>query len=147
MPPETDDESNVIAFQRGRIAAALGEPPPADSPAVDVGGGGPHPPGMEFNERLARVEAAIDGLRHSQNLTIGATVGVGAIIAAFIIGFGIYTLQRVDQTQAAISNEAAQTRQELIGIATAISNSITATKQAQPQIIVVPAPAPAGTPK
>jgi len=155
MPPETDDESNVIAFQRGRIAAALGEPPPADSPSVDVGGGGPHPPGMDFlGERLARVEAAIDGLRHSQNLTIGATVGVGAIITAFIIGFGIYTLQRVDQTQSTvaglpdrISEEAARSRQDIIGITTAITNSITATRQVQPQIVVVPSSSTSGAPK
>jgi hypothetical protein len=102
---------------------------------------------MDLVERLAKVEASIDGLRHSQNLTIGATVGVGGIIAAFIIGFGAYTLQRIDQTQATISNEAAQTRQELIGITTAISNAITATKQAQPQIVVVPMAAPSNPPK
>jgi hypothetical protein len=102
---------------------------------------------MDFSERLARVEAAIDGLRHSQNLTIGATAGIGAIIAAFIIAFGVYTLQRVDQTQSSVSTlsdrisaEAARTRQDLVGITTAITNSITATRQVQPQIVVVPSP-------
>lgn len=93
---------------------------------------------MELAERIARIEAAIEGLRHSQNLTIGATVGVGGIIAAFVIGFGIYTLQRIDQTQDAIAREAAATRQELVGVTTAIANSITAARQMQPQILVVP---------
>jgi hypothetical protein len=110
-------------------------------------------------ERLARVEVAIEGLRHSQNLTIGATIGVGAILAAFIIAFGMYGLQRIDAVEtklnaridavdakidqkfdalaARFSEESARTRQELTGIATAISSAITAARQ--------PAPVPPGT--
>lgn len=133
-------------------------------------------------ERLARVEVAIDGLRHSQNLTIGATVGIGAILAGFIIAFGIYGLQRIDALDAKLntfdaklntfdaklntfdakfntfdaklntvearidrkidqkfdafaarfSEEAARNRQELIGIATAIGNAITAARPPPP---------------
>lgn len=94
----------------------------------------------DLTERLSRVEAAIEGLRHSQNLTIGAMAAVGGILAAFIIGFGIYGLQKIDQTQDSISREAAATRQELVGVATAIANSITATRQIQPPIAVAPAP-------
>jgi hypothetical protein len=101
-------------------------------------------------ERLSRVEAAIDGLRHSQNLTIGATIGVGAILAAFIIAFGIYGLQRMDALDAKLnaridsvdakidqkfdafaarfSEESARNRQEL----TAIGSAITAARQPPP---------------
>jgi hypothetical protein len=57
-----------------------------------------------------------------------------------IIGFGVYGLQRIDQTQDSISREAAATRQELVGVATAIANSITAARQIQPPIVVMPAP-------
>jgi hypothetical protein len=56
-------------------------------------------------ERLARVESAIEGLHHSQNLAIGATVGVGAILAGFIIAFGIYGLQRLDAIDARLSGQ------------------------------------------
>jgi hypothetical protein len=88
------------------------------------------------------VEAAIEGLRHSQNLTIGA-IGV---LAAFILGFGVCGLQKVDQTQLSISREAAATRQERVGVATAIANSITAARQMQPPVVVVPTPSPSPAP-
>jgi hypothetical protein len=86
------------------------------------------------------LEGAVEGLRHSQNLTIGATAMVGGILAAIIIGFGVYGLQRIDQTQETISREAAATRQDLVGVTTAIANSITASREMRPQIVVVPAP-------
>jgi hypothetical protein len=72
-------------------------PPPVSrggGPGGPSGGTGP-PSGIDLGERIARVEAAIEGLRHSQNLTIGAT----AILAAFVVGFGIYGLQKIDQIQ------------------------------------------------
>jgi hypothetical protein len=100
-------------------------------------------PGIDLAERMARVEAAVEGLRHSQNLTIGFTAAVGTILAAVVIGFSTYILQRIDQTQASISTEAAATRQELVGVATAIANSITAAREMRPPVIVVP---PTNTP-
>jgi hypothetical protein len=122
-----------------------------------VGGGpgapsgeGP-PPRVDLAERIARLEAAVEGLRHSQNLTTGAMATVGAILAAVIIGFSVYGLQRVDQTQESISREAAATRQELVGVVTAIANSITAAREMRPPVVVVPAfppsaPTPSPTP-
>jgi hypothetical protein len=100
-----------------------------------TGGGGP-PAGIDLAERIAQVEAAIEGLRHSQNLTIGATAMVGAIL----IALSVYGLQRIDQTQESVAREAAATRQELVGVATAIANSITAARQMQPPVVVLPAP-------
>jgi hypothetical protein len=100
------------------------------------GGGGGPPAGIDLAERIARVEAAIDGLRHSQNMSMGAM----ALFAAIVIGLLVYGLQRIDQTQETISREAAATRQELVGVANAIANSITAARQMQPPVIVVPAP-------
>ncbi|HEX2151892.1 MAG TPA: hypothetical protein VHG31_07845 [Stellaceae bacterium] len=102
---------------------------------------------------MARVETAIEGLRHSQNLTIAATAGVGAILAAFIIAFGIYGLQRIDTVyikidqkfdalSARIIEESARTRQDLVGITTAIANSITAARQIQPPLAPLPQPPP-----
>lgn len=121
-------------------------PPPVSGETRGGGPGGPSgggpPPGIDLAERIARVEAALEGLRHSQNLTIGA---IGAL-AAFVIGFGVYGLQRVDQIQQSISREAAATRQELVGVATAIANSITAAREMQPPVVVVPSPSPSPAP-
>ena len=103
------------------------------------GNGAPLMP-ADLAERIARLEASIEGLRHSQNLTIGATAAIGGVLAAMIVGFGVYGLQRIDQTQESISREVAMTRQELVGVATAIANSITAARQMQPPIIISPAP-------
>jgi hypothetical protein len=106
-------------------------------------GGGPDGPTIEA--RLIRLEAAVEGLRHSQNLLTGATAAIGTILAAIVIGFGAYGLQRIDQTQQSIFHEAATTRQELVGVTNAIANSITAAREMRPPIIVVPsgsAPSP-----
>jgi hypothetical protein len=65
---------------------------------------------------------------------------VGGILAVIIIGLGVYGLQRIDQTQGSISREAAATRQEIVGVTTAIANSITAAREMRPSIVVVPAP-------
>jgi hypothetical protein len=119
-------------------------------------------------DRLVRVEAAIEGLRHSQNLTIGATVGIGAILAGFIVAFGIYGLQRIDAVDAKLnsvesrldqkidqkfdafaarfSEESARNRQELTGIATAISTAITAARQPPPAPPVPPVSGGGGPP-
>jgi len=98
---------------------------------------------LDLAARLARVEVAVEGLRHSQNLTMGAL----AVLSAVVIGFSIYILQRIDrlqdridQTQASITREAAATRQELVGVTTAIANAITAAREMRPPIVVVPAP-------
>ncbi len=85
-----------------------------------------------MKERLARLEGAfeglklaIDGLRHSQNMTLTAVMGVGVILA----GIGIYILQRVD----ALPGEFEHMNQTL-------SAAITAAKQAPPEVILMPAP-------
>ena len=103
----------------------------------------PVSPGL--GERLARLESAQEWTK----------IILGLIGAVLIGGFAFLGIQinrldakfdsldgRIDSLGARISAEAAATRQELIGIATAISNSITAARQVQPQVIVVPMPSP-----
>jgi hypothetical protein len=113
------------------------------------GGGPPQPPTFKLLERIIRIEEAIVGLRHSQNLV----VALGAIVVALIVGFGIYSLQRIDNVNDRVASvasvasevsairqevsgisstvrvEAAEGRKELIGITTAISAFITAARQ------------------
>lgn len=114
---------------------------------IDGGGDPPHVPPMSLYERVARVEEAIGGLRHSQNLV----VALGAIVVAIIVGFGLYTLQRIDNVHDRVVSEAERTRDEVNGVSsqigmqatetrreltnlvTAISNSITAARQPAPK--------------
>lgn len=113
---------------------------------IDVGGGGPHPPGMDIGERLARLEASQDWIK----------VILGLLGAIVIGGFAFLGVQinRVDSKVDALSTalgaridaQGAQTRQELVGIANAISSSITAARQVQPQIVIVPTPVPGSPP-
>jgi hypothetical protein len=137
-----------------RIKREIGEPhsPAAgDEPdPVDVGGGGPHPPEMDIGERLARLESAQEWTK----------IILGLIGAVLIGGFAFLGVQinrldskfdsldgRIDSLGGRISAEGAATRQELIGIATAIANSITAARQVQPQILPFPWPTPQPAPE
>jgi hypothetical protein len=97
---------------------------------------------MELGERLARLESATDSTK----------IVLGMLGAAVIGGFAFLGIQinrldsKVDALGGRIDAQAAATRQELTGIANAIANSITATRQVQPQILVVPVPTPGSQP-
>jgi hypothetical protein len=145
IPPE-HPPSRVHDYLEERIRRGLGEPiAPAigdEAAPIDVGGGGPHPPRMDIGERLARLESAQEWTK----------VVLGLIGAVIIGGFAFLGVQisrldtKVDGLGARISAENAATRQELIGVATAIANSITAARQIQPQILPVPMPTPGPAP-
>jgi hypothetical protein len=98
---------------------------------------------MDVGERLARLETGQEWIK----------IVLGLIGAVVIGGFAFLGVQinrldakfdslngRFDSLGSRISAESAATRQELIGVATAISNSITAARQFQPQILPVPNP-------
>src|SRR4051794_17783077 len=59
--------------------------------SIDGGGSDSH--GPSTGERLGRLEGAVEGLKHSQNLLTALV----ALVAAVVVGFGVYTLQRIDQ--------------------------------------------------
>jgi hypothetical protein len=94
---------------------------------------------MDIGERLARLESGQDWIK-----VILALIGAVVVGGFAFLGVQINRIDtKVDGLGARID---AQTRQELIGIANAISNSITATRQVQPQIVILPAPTPPGAP-
>jgi hypothetical protein len=144
IPPETPPR--VFDYLKERIRRGLGEPSSTagseEVVLVDQNGGGPHLPGMDIGERLARLEVGQDWMK----------VILGLLGAVVIGGFAFLGVQinRLDSKMdtlstslsARIDNQGAQTRQELVGIANAISSSITAARQVQPQIVIVPAPTP-----
>jgi hypothetical protein len=143
VPPET---GRVLPFKNHKIDRVIG---PADyepeAAPIDVGGDGPHPPEMDIGERLARLEAGQDWIK-----VILALLGAVVIGGFAFLGVQINRIDaKVDGLSASLGTridaQGAQTRQELVGIANAISNSITAARQVQPQIVIVPTPVP-GTP-
>jgi hypothetical protein len=90
----------------------------------------------DMNARLAKLEGAseglkmaVEGLRHSQNITLAAVVGVGAILLTVTMTIGLYSLQRIDSLPG-----------EFHSIAQTLSAAITASKQQAPQVILMPAP-------
>lgn len=163
-PQEPNDPSRVFDYVRERITRGLGEPLDHAQPTSLVSGDDvpPDPPDTDMNwrtsidARLARVEGALEGLRAS----IDGTRWVIGIVAVIMIGgfsflgFQLNRLEgRADRIESAIagiparlSDEFHAMRSEMAAQTTAIANSITATRQAQPpppQIIVVPSPPPA----
>jgi outer membrane protein OmpA-like peptidoglycan-associated protein len=91
----------------------------------------------EMNAQIAKVEAVVEGLRHSQNLTLAAVVGVGAIIGALMI----YGFTRTDQLAERIAAIPGQVAAENRDIIKTLSDAITATKQQAPQVVLLPPPA------
>lgn len=125
---------------RERLERQLG-PSGEDARPIDAGGGGPHPPGMDIGERLAKLESGQDWLKIILTLIVAVVVGGFALLGVQINRIDT----KVDALGARIDAQGAQTRQELTGIANAIANSITATRQVQPQIMILPAPTPGGS--
>jgi hypothetical protein len=105
--------------------------------------------------RLAQVDGALTGLRTSMD---GARWVIGIVAVVMIGGFSFLGVQlnrlegRADRIEMAIagipmrlSDEFHAMRSDMAAQTSAIANSITAVRQAQPpppQIIVVPAPQP-----
>lgn len=91
-----------------------------------------------MGERLARLEGALDGLRRHQDFVLAAI----ALLAALMIGFGVYGLQRIDAVDARVSALPGQISADLRDISRTLAASITAAKQSPPAVIYIP-PAPA----
>jgi hypothetical protein len=128
-------------------------------PPLAPGGSGPHDPGMDegwrssVDSRLGELKGALDGLRHSFTILAGA---VGLIATIMVFGFSFFGLQlnqlsnKIDAIPLRLSEEFRAMRAEMAAQTSAIANSITATREAQPpvppQIVVIP-PQPAPAPK
>jgi hypothetical protein len=148
-----------LSQEADRRAAAIG------AAGIEAIGGGtgapPDPPDTwtgwraSVDARLARLEGALEGLRGSVD---GFRWVVGIVAVVMIGGFSFLGFQlnrlegRVDRIETAVaaipahlSEEFRAMRAEMAAQTSAIANSITAVRQAQPpppQIIVIPAPQP-----
>jgi outer membrane murein-binding lipoprotein Lpp len=131
-----------------------GQPPPVDPPAQP-----PHNPPVD-NERLAKLEGAYDTLKVVRPMTL--TV-LGLFLAALVFVLGVLANQirdvslqihdvtgqvhdlnaKVDAIPVQLREEFRAMRAETAAQTSAIANSITATRQVQPQILVLPPALPA----
>lgn len=117
----------------------------ADRPIpVDAGDGDTHPPDMtDIDRRLHRLEGAYDALKVVRPMTL---VILAILIAVIIGGFTFMGVQlvridgKIDAIPQRLTDEFRAMRAEMAAQTSAIANSITATKQVQPQILVLPAP-------
>ncbi len=86
---------------------------------------------------MARLEGAVEGVRHSQSMTLGAV----GILAALAIGFGVYMLQRLDTLTGQVNAIPDQINSNMRDITKTLAESITAARASQPPtVIVVPGP-------
>ena len=108
----------------------------------------PHDPSMD-EQRLAKLEGSYDALKVVRPMTI--TV-IGVFLAALVFVLGFFATQissinnKLDAIPVRLSEEFRALRAEMSAQTSVIANSITATKQAQPQIFVLPEPVPTPQP-
>jgi hypothetical protein len=103
----------------------------------------------DMTQRVSRMEGALDGLKHNQTITFGAI----AMVSTILVAVSSYTFLRVDALSARISTLEVRVNElpgkiaaELRDLNNTLAQAITAAKQAPPQVIVIPVPAPANVP-
>jgi hypothetical protein len=101
-----------------------------------LGGGDGRPPMANADERIGRIEGAIEGLKHSQNLMIVSLFGIGTILAAL----GVYGLQRIDTLSDRVNALPSQINSELLDLTKTLASMIIATKENQSPTVPTPAP-------
>jgi hypothetical protein len=138
--------SNVENFEEASRRLERLERP--ERPAsIDRSGGDSHPPGMD-SERLAKLEGAYDALKVVRPMTIAV---MAVFVAVMLGGFAFLGFQnaqlstKLEGIPQVLREEFRAMRAEMAAQTSAIANSITATKQAQPpappvppQIVVIP---------
>ena len=114
---------------------------PIAAPRVEGSDGDGHLPPM--SERLARLEAAVEGLRRTQDFTLIAVLAVGALLATFMV-YGFSRTDKVfDETRVLSERLSAlpgEISADLRDLTKTLADSITAAKQSPPQVILMPAP-------
>ena len=143
--------TNVLDYLGERLGRGLDEPitRPKDSGPVDPPPGPPHDGDMTMSsDRLSRLEQEVHAIKGSLDWAkvlfafLGAvTLGGFSIVFNQIGGLRTETAGAISSLRSDLVAEARTTRAELSATTSAIANSITATKQQVPQVILVPAPA------
>lgn len=94
----------------------------------------------DMSERVSKLEGQIGGLEHGHHLLLGG-LGLIAGLVAIVLVLAVYTQQKVDQVGTEVSALPGKMSFELRDITKTLAQSITAAKQAPPQVIFMQAPA------
>lgn len=149
--------SNNDALSSRRVGSNKDGPIGTDTLAG--GGNPPHGPGAMDENRLSRLEGSYDALKVVRPMTI--TV-LSVMLAALVLVLGFLSVQlaalggrvdaqvtglngrmdgltaKIDAIPSRLTDEFRAMRADMAAQTSAIANSITATKQVQPQIMVLP---------
>ena len=130
-------------------------------PDTTTTGGGDNPEMPDGSYALGRLEGLVEGLKTNQTITFSAI----AVLAAVLLALTSWTLFRVEalsgrvdalsgrvdalsdriaDVNAKVDQLPSKISSDLLAIAGALSQAITAARQQPPQIILMPAPQPAG---
>ncbi|HEV7877565.1 hypothetical protein [Bradyrhizobium sp.] len=121
-------------FMQKRLAQMLEEARRKER-STPPGGRGEGPPEMP-NDRVSKLEGAMDGLRHNQTILLGA---VGLVLTV-LIGFGFFGMNQLNQLNARVNELPAKVGADIRDLTKTLSEAITASKQQPPQIILMPTP-------
>ncbi len=97
----------------------------------------------DTDARVPRLEGMVDVLKLFPSFLLAAVALSFTVIVAllgFVIAQVVSVERRIDATNGRLADEFRTMRAEMAAQTSAIANSITATRQVQPQILVVPMP-------
>jgi hypothetical protein len=141
---------DAIDIKTRQIFAQAKEQVEKNADALAHGGGSTHNPGMDIEGRVQKLEIAFIGLKGSVDNT---RYVLGILVAITLGGIAFFGTQltridnKIDAIPASISTEFRAMRADMAAQTSAIANSITATKQQAPQVILMQAPQPEQPPK
>jgi hypothetical protein len=122
-----------VTFQdKGNVQTGPWANPPQEDGKSGVSGGGGGDYIEPMNERVAKLEVAVKGLRDSINIML-AVVGIVVLIL-------LYGVARIDQLNDRVTALPNQISTDLRDITRTLAESITAAKQQIPQVILMQPP-------
>lgn len=104
--------------------------------------GGPDRDPPDLRERLAKLEGAFDWLKVVLTLLTAVMIGGFAFLGVQVTR----TEGRVSELGAAVSSLPDKINSNLLALTRTLADAIAASKQTPPQVIIMPAPAPPGSP-
>jgi outer membrane murein-binding lipoprotein Lpp len=134
MYPERPNVS--VEFLERQLAQLKGEAGESKMAAPQTGGPGSGSNSGPEVDRVGKLEGAVDGLRHNQSMLLGA---VGLVLTV-LVGVSVYGLNRLDQINTRVTELPSKISSDFRDITKTLAEVITAAKQQQPQVILMPAP-------
>lgn len=134
------NDNNVVTFQQRQREQAEA----LDQSRQRFGGGGSSGTSGGDGEKLARLEGIVEGLRTNHTLLMSCI----GLVSALLLALGSYTLVKLDQLSSRVGELPSRITTDIQALTSTLSQSITAAKQPQPQVILIPPPpsSPTGSP-